>query len=464
MLSKVVLSNPTTLMDEEKRDKALQAIAKDPNRFIKTNPIINAKFDVTAVQMKVFLKVVASIDQSESDTPLIRISVKEFQNFIGGKAKNLYKYLGAELEKLGDKKIRYEDERTKLDANFFSSIEYFKKEGLFEFEFSQKIKPFLLQIKENFTVLDIRNLLYLDSIYAIRFYEFCKEYERFKGFEFYVDELKDRFEITNRYKNYFDFKLKVLQQARAELMRNSELYFDFEEIKLGKKVVKLKFTIVKNNNKLPKHDDNENQESQRQINEIYDLVKDFVSEETVISWFKKYLFEQIKSGVRYTLNEHKQGKVKDMPRYLQKMVSTSNLFNTEVAPLKEQTINKLQNQPQDNSQIQNSLKEEYLKRKLQLALQLIQDNSELHNELMQELRLEYRNEKRSISVELALDNFKSNSNSSSADEFIDNFLIGGMFQAYMLEKLTIKFGSFKDLKNEFIPKAKQIGLKENDLF
>jgi hypothetical protein len=52
-------------MIDEKIRKAQQSIASDPNRLIKTNPIINARFDITAVQMKVFLKIIASIDQSQ---------------------------------------------------------------------------------------------------------------------------------------------------------------------------------------------------------------------------------------------------------------------------------------------------------------------------------------------------------------------------------------------------------------
>jgi plasmid replication initiation protein len=51
-----------------------------------------------------------------------------------------------------------------------------------------------------------------------------------------VEDLKDRLGLSTRYKNYFDFKLKVLQQARTELESSSDLYFDFEEIKSGKKV------------------------------------------------------------------------------------------------------------------------------------------------------------------------------------------------------------------------------------
>jgi plasmid replication initiation protein len=61
--------------------------------------------------------------------------------------------------------------------------------------------------------------------------------------------LKDRLGLSTRYKNYFDFKLKVLQQARTELESSSDLYFDFEEIKSGKKVIRLRFIIIENRQK-----------------------------------------------------------------------------------------------------------------------------------------------------------------------------------------------------------------------
>lgn len=80
----------------------------------------------------------------------------------------------------------------------------------------------------------------------MRFYEICKEKERFKTFEYTVEHLKEMFSIENKYKNYFDFKVKVIVQARNKLKENSELYFDFDEIKQGKKVVSLRFTVIKN--------------------------------------------------------------------------------------------------------------------------------------------------------------------------------------------------------------------------
>jgi plasmid replication initiation protein len=468
----VVFTNYLFYLMDDKRDKALQAISKDPYRLIKTNPIINARFDITAIQMKVFLKVIASIDQSKEDMTEVNISVKELQTFIGSESKNIYSYLQEELTKLRKKDLFYEDDRIRLEASFFSSIIYHKKEGYFTFEFSKNIKPFLLQIKDNFTVLDIRNLLYLDSIYAIRFYEYCKEFERFKHFEFDVDVLKENFGLSNRYKNYFDFKLKVLQQARTELMQNSELYFDFEEIKQGKKVTRLRFNIIKNNKNLVRKDDNEEMKSL--IDEIHLLVKDFVSEATVITWFKKFSYEQIKKAVIYTLNEKKQGRVNDTARYLQKMVATPDLFDAneqkrnEQETKKKQVAQKQQIQQLEikNTEERQEVKKQYFEAKVALANKIIESETTLFQRLMIGLREEVSQEKPAILSEMALNNYKISSKfkNDSLEEFIENFNHGGTFQSYVLERVGEENPhKFNDLKKKFIPKAEAVGLKETEL-
>lgn len=312
---------------QAKRDKALDAISNDPYRLIKTNPIINARYDITAVQMKVFLKIISCIDQSKDDISDIEISVQEVQKFVGKGAKNIHAYLQEELTKLRKKEIFYEDENIRLESNFINSIIYHKKKGYFTFEIPKSLKPFLLQIKENFTVIDIRNILFVDSVYAIRFYEFCKEFERFGKFEFDVDQLKTMFGLSDRYKNYFDFKLKVLQQARTELIKHSELYFDFEEIKEGKKVVRLRFTIIKNKN-LQREGESEDIILSAEFRRIFEKVSPFVSESAVLQWFEKYPAEQIEKSINYCFSQLDRGGVRDMGAYLQKMVSTPDFINS----------------------------------------------------------------------------------------------------------------------------------------
>ena len=48
-----------------KREQALIAISKDPFRVIKGNPLIEAKFELTPIQTKLFLFLLAKLDTSK---------------------------------------------------------------------------------------------------------------------------------------------------------------------------------------------------------------------------------------------------------------------------------------------------------------------------------------------------------------------------------------------------------------
>jgi plasmid replication initiation protein len=461
-------------MEENKREKAIEAISKDPNRIIKTNPIINARFDITTVQMKVFLKIIASIDQSKDDISEVQISVAELQKFVGRTSKNIHKYLQDELVKLKQRNIFYEDENIRLDTNLLSSIIYYKKLGYFSFEIPKALKPFLLQIKENFTVLDIRNMLFLESIYAMRLYEYCKEFERFKHFEIDVDEIKERFGIADRYKNYFDFKLKVINQARTELMKNSELYFDFDEIKEGKKIVRLRFTVIKNNKQVSNDNVDVAKETDEKELEIIELVRMFVADSTVKSWFEKYPYEQIKRAVGYTLNHTKTGTIKDVGAYLQKMVATADLFD----PLelikqeqkkkreKEKEIKTAKEQELVVENAKNQIKAEFYNAKKDLSISLLTEEIGLFYIILTQLRQENEQEHKPFLAEMALNNYKVNSRfeKNSLDEFIFNLEEGGSFASYVFDYLQEVYeGTYQKLKQDFLPKANRVGVKANEL-
>ncbi len=463
--------------ETSKREQALVAISRDPFRVIKGNPLIEAKFELTPIQTKLFLFLLAKLDTTKNSFEPMIVVVKDFQKFIGSKGDSLYHHLKKEVEKMIGKRVYYKDDGVELNSSLISGYMYLEKEGAFLVEFPSLLKPYLLQLKENFTVIDIRNILGLDSSYAMRFYEICKEKERFKTFEYTVEHLKEMFSIENKYKNYFDFKVKVIVQARNELKENSELYFDFDEIKQGKKVVSLRFKVIKNKKNLQQIDDTSlfgpTNATEILINEIFELVKNHnVSLRTVQIWFEKFPFLQIKKGVDYTLNEYKKGKVKDVPSYLQKMVATSHL---EPAAEKPEQIKKRQQQKAeselktqlaDQEEQKDKFKSEYFAQKKQLAIDLLTANSEIYLNLLNQLTLESKSDKPNILAELAFKNYRQDTPfpANSLDEFLFNFNQEGLFQSYIFEQMSVIFPDFQGLKVSFLPQALALGVKEVELF
>ncbi len=463
--------------ESSKREQALVAISRDPFRVIKGNPLIEAKFELTPIQTKLFLFLLAKLDTTKNSFEPMIVVVKDFQKFIGSKGDSLYHHLKKEVEKMIGKRVYYKDDGVELNSSLISGYMYLEKEGAFLVEFPSLLKPYLLQLKENFTVIDIRNILGLDSSYAMRFYEICKEKERFKTFEYTVEHLKEMFSIENKYKNYFDFKVKVIVQARNELKENSELYFDFDEIKQGKKVVSLRFKVIKNKKNLQQVDDTSlfgpTNTTEILVNEIFELVKKHnISLRTVELWFEKFPFIQIKKGVDYTLNEYKKGKVKDVASYLQKMVATSNLespANKQEPTQKRQqqkTEAELKTQLAAQEEQKDKFKSEYFAQKKQLAIDLLTANSEIYLNLLNQLTLESKSDKANLLVELAFKNYRQDTPFpvNSLDEFLFNFNQEGVFQSYIFEQMSIIFPDFQSLKANFLPQALALGIKEVELF
>ncbi|MCU0470016.1 MAG: replication initiation protein [Arcicella sp.] len=462
-----------------KREQALIAISKDPFRVIKGNPLIEAKFELTPIQTKLFLFLLAKLDTSKANFEPMIVVVKDFQKFIGTKGDSLYNHLKKEVEKMIGKRVYYKDDKVELNSSLISGYLYLENEGAFLVEFPSLLKPFLLQLKENFTVIDIRNILGLDSSYAMRFYEICKEKERFKTFQYTVSEIKEMFAIENKYKNYFDFKVKIIIQARNELQENSELYFDFEEIKQGKKVVAIRFTVIKNKKNLKREDDELSiltkelpNHTETLIKDIFETVKSFdVSLVTVKNWFEKYPYLQIKHGIDYTLLQYKKGKVNNVASYLQKMVSAIDITEKQTKIKTEKKV-RLEQEKQVNTeqtlitQQISQIKNDYFIDKKALAKQLLETKPNLFAQIIEELRDEVQVDKNNLLAELAIENYKPilGTKHSSFEEFVGNFNRDGTFQSYVLGKMTPMFQDFQMLRESFIIKAKQLGIREIELF
>jgi Initiator Replication protein len=115
--------------------------------------------------------------------------------------------------------------------------------------FDPFLRPYLLELKREFTSYKLENIVKLKSTYAIRIYELLKQYEKLKERTFPVKELRKILGVEDIYPAYGNFKQRVLVPAQKELQKKTDIHFEIEEIKLDRKVEKVKFTIVKDEKK-----------------------------------------------------------------------------------------------------------------------------------------------------------------------------------------------------------------------
>jgi plasmid replication initiation protein len=118
--------------------------------------------------------------------------------------------------------------------------------GLVQIKLDNDMKPFLLQLKDNFTQYELLWTLNFRSKYSIRLYELVKslhfheleEYTR----EFTLDELRKLLDAEN-YNTYQTFKTRVLEPSVKEINETSDKNVSYTPIKKGRSVSKIRLTI-----------------------------------------------------------------------------------------------------------------------------------------------------------------------------------------------------------------------------
>ncbi|MBF0345212.1 MAG: replication initiation protein [Nitrospirae bacterium] len=214
---------------------------------VKSNYLVEACYRLTLTEQRVILYMVSMINQIDEDFKLYRISVSEFIGILGIEDKDAYNQIRQVTNSLREKGLNIYDPKTDslLNIGWLSSSRYFTGKGYVELRFDPGLKPYLLQLKARFTSYKLENVIRLDSIYSIRIYELLMQYWRLGERTVKVADLRKLLGITgNEYALYGDFKKRVILTAQAELAKRTDLYFTFTEIKTGRKVTAIDFTIT----------------------------------------------------------------------------------------------------------------------------------------------------------------------------------------------------------------------------
>lgn len=216
------------------------------NKVDKKYELIGARYKLSLLEQKLVLSIISKIRPSDADFMHYQIPINELDFLVDNEN---HKRLRPACKSLMSKPLEiWNDEEDWIMFNWFSHIKY--KNGLLECSISPKLKPYLIQLKKNFKSYDLRYILNMESTYSIRIYELLKQWEKI-GYKIYnLEELQDILQVPDSFKRYDNFKRKVLQIAGLELAKHSDIYFDFEEIKHGRKVVEIKFRIFKNKHNL----------------------------------------------------------------------------------------------------------------------------------------------------------------------------------------------------------------------
>lgn len=215
---------------------------------IQHNHLIEARYRLSLQEKRVILWLLTQIKPDDEDFKLHRLEIAEFakMNMLG--INNQYSKLQEITMNLMKRvlKINKPESKSIFQIAWLSYAEYHLKKGYVELRFDPALKPYLLNLKSHFTQLALSDMMQLTSIYSIRFYELLKQYELIKQREISIKELREHFGINdNEYARYNDFKKDILERIKKEINEKTDLKINYYEIKESRKIVAIKWTIIK---------------------------------------------------------------------------------------------------------------------------------------------------------------------------------------------------------------------------
>ena len=179
---------------------------------VQSNDLIEALYSpaLTARAHKVARLIFSLISPEDKDLKLYSITIDAMKRYLGYKSDVTWGRFQDDLRDIADR-LNKEPIVIKTTENIITAyliaayaIDY--KKGIVTFEIPLLLKPFLLELKKNFTMYPLLYIPKLKSSYSIRLYELLYQYKTIGHRTFDLEDLQKK--VGSEYELYGDFKRK----------------------------------------------------------------------------------------------------------------------------------------------------------------------------------------------------------------------------------------------------------------
>ena len=437
----------------------------------KSNELVEARYKFDIWETRVFTKMLTMVRRDDKDFKNYRIYlrdvIKEFNLENNNDAYDRLRTGAMKLMSKIVKVVRNTDEGLKeLNTPIVVGVENLIKPNkkvedakFIDVSFHPGMKPFILSLQSHFTTYDVNNILKLPSSYSIRIYELLKQYQKIGKRKFTVEELKEiigvieeidingKKQFKDNYPLYGNFRQRVLEKAKRDLAKHTDISFEYDPIKRGRAVREILFYIHENEQSVsitPKKKKSIEIGNDVLLNEIHDEVKEWVSLGTVRNWLKKYPEHQIRKGIQYTLDQIAKGKeIENVGGYLSKMVQEEQLVSVRSSKSK-----KVQ-----ETKVKKAATERKKKELQELEKQLRDEFRQKENAIIQALFIEQPQLKAIIFEELKTSRVAGYDSDKTKEENLSDPQFAGAFRNSARKRFVERFEA---LDNYYIPRLKKI--------
>jgi plasmid replication initiation protein len=336
---------------------------------VQSNKLIEARYHLTVNEQRLIFTIASMIHIDDKEFYTYELPVSELAKLLDISLSNIYRDIDRITDQLMERFVQIKEDDGLLKVGWVSSCKYLPEKSSIRFRFDPELKPYLLQLRRDFTPARLSILSQFQSIYSIRMYQLLKQYRKVGYRIISVVDLKQMLGIgEEKYKLFKKFRVAVLNQAKKEFEKKSptgshlcDLTFDLETIREGKIITKLKFIIkqISYQERLPfdvlNDIDNDNNA---------DLIKDMeyygISRQRSKTYIISHGHELVRKILAHYIDQLKKGRVKNkggglLINFLDNKIFGKNQLQEDKEEL--ETVKKIQNEKerQDAIDTENDL-------------------------------------------------------------------------------------------------------------
>ena len=220
-------------------------------RVVEHNDLVNARYDFPVLIHRLFIAGLLLIDKDDDDLKTYHIPIRELIDAYDLSSKAYYSELKDRAEELlkrsnlGFERISKNGKRGWDMFPLFSKLSYVEGEGYIEVGFNPQLRPQLIDFKNNFTQYELEYVRSFASQYSFRIYKWLKQIESLREDRtMTVENLRALLVLDEKYPNFKDLRVNVIEVAQSELDEHADISFDWEPAKReGRKILAIRLKI-----------------------------------------------------------------------------------------------------------------------------------------------------------------------------------------------------------------------------
>ena len=215
------------------------------NKIVKANSLLRARYSLSIRELKLLLIIISCLSPDDEDFPTIHLKVSQIAQLLGLQKGALYKELKALLKQLLSRVVEVKTPNGYKLYHWVDTAEYIEGRGEIIMKIHPDLKPYLLKLKEKFTMYQLKRILRLKSSYAIRLYELFKQHEGYRDLKIGIDELRDILKLGDKYPRPDSLKNRVIYPAIQEISEKTDLLVRVLTLKEQRKTTGFIFEIAR---------------------------------------------------------------------------------------------------------------------------------------------------------------------------------------------------------------------------